>query len=333
MRFYSNLQNNKEDNMRIKIKNKLFNDFGGIIIALIAIAVFFSLLSPYFLSVNNLLSVLLQVSIIAITAFGMTYALMIGGIDLSVGSIIALAGMVFAIMLNTTGMLFLSIIAALTSGVLAGLLNGVVIAKLELPSFIVTVATMGIFRGVAYFLTDSKPIPIELPSALSLGNDRFLFIPVPVWIMFVILGLTHILLAKTKIGRQTKLVGGNKESAKYVGVNISKIEILVFAITGITSALSGIILSSRLYSAQPNAATGYELDAIAAAVLGGTSLTGGYGSVLGTFIGALIIGIVNNGMNLLGLSYFYQLIIKGIIIVIAVYVDSRNKKKLLTENK
>lgn len=315
--------------MKIKLKNSLLNDFGGILLALLFIAAFFSFLSPYFLSVNNLLSVLLQVSIISITAFGMTYALMIGGIDLSVGSIIALSGMVFAIMLNMTGMLFLSIAAALATGMAVGFINGFIISKLEIPPFIVTVATMGIFRGIAYSFTDSRPVPVELPGALAIGNERFLFIPIPVWIVLFILVLAHIVLDKTRLGRQTKLVGGNRESAKYSGVNIFKIEIIVFMITGLASAVSGIILTSRLYSAQPNAAIGYELDAIAAAVLGGTSLTGGYGSVIGTFIGALIIGIVNNGMNLMGLSYFYQLIIKGIIIIIAVYIDSKNKKKML----
>jgi len=315
--------------VKIKIKNRFLRDFGGILVALLVITVFFSLLSQYFLTVNNLLSVLLQVSIISITAFGMTYALMIGGIDLSVGAVIALAGMVFAITLNATGMLFLAIFAALIAGMVVGFTNGIIVAKLEIPPFIVTVATMGIFRGIAYSLTDSKPVPIDLPSALAIGNERFLFIPIPVWIVLVSLVISHTVLDKTRLGRQTKLVGGNRESARYAGVNIYKIEIIVFMITGLASAVSGIILSSRLYSAQPNAALGYELDAIAAAVLGGTSLSGGYGSVIGTFIGALIIGIVNNGMNLLGLSYFYQLIIKGIIILIAVYADIRNKKKML----
>ena len=315
--------------MKIHIKNRFLRDFGGILIALFFIAAFFSLLSQYFLTINNLLSVLLQVSIISITAFGMTYALMIGGIDLSVGSVIALAGMVFALTINATGMLFPAIIAALAAGLFVGFINGIIVAKLEIPPFIVTVATMGIFRGVAYSFTDSKPVPVELASALAIGNNRFLFIPIPVWLVLLLLILSHIVLDKTRMGRQTKLVGGNRESAKYAGINICRIEILVFMITGLASAVSGIILTSRLYSAQPNSAMGYELDAIAAAVLGGTSLSGGYGSVIGTFLGALIIGIVNNGMNLMGLSYFYQLIIKGIIILIAVYVDIRNKKEML----
>ncbi len=318
--------------MKINIKNRFLRDFGGILIALFIIAAFFSVLSQYFLTINNLLSVLLQVSIISITAFGMTYALMIGGIDLSVGSVIALAGMVFALVLNGTGVLFFAVIAALFAGLIAGCINGLIVAKFEIPPFIVTVASMGIFRGIAYSFTDSKPVPIDMPSALAIGNNRFLFIPIPVWIVFILLVISHIVLDKTRMGRQTKLVGGNRESARYAGVNIFKIEILVFMITGLASAVSGIILTSRLYSAQPNSAMGYELDAIAAAVLGGTSLSGGYGSVIGTFLGALIIGIVNNGMNLMGLSYFYQLIIKGIIILIAVYVDIRNKKEMLKAN-
>jgi ribose transport system permease protein len=315
--------------VKIKLKNRFLNNYGGILLALFLIATFFALLTQYFLTIDNLLNILLQVSIISITAFGMTYVLMIGGIDLSVASIIALAGMVFGITLNATHMLLPAIAAVLITGILAGSTNGLLVAKFKIPPFIVTVATMGIFRGIAYAFTDSKPVPIELSSALTIGNERFLFIPVPVWIVFILLGVAHVVLDKTKFGRQTKLVGGNLESARYAGVNIFKIEVLVFIITGIAAAISGMILASRLYSAQPNSASGYELDAIAAAVLGGTSLTGGYGSVVGTFIGALIIGVVNNGMNLMGLSYFYQLIIKGIIIVIAVYVDIRNKKKML----
>ncbi len=311
------------------LHGRVFKEFKGIGIAFIALLTFFGVLSPHFLTLRNLISVFLQVSIISITAFGMTYVLMIGGIDLSVGSIIALSGMIFALVLNLGEPLPLAIGVTLMVGLLAGFLNGGIITKLEIPPFVVTLATMGIFRGIAYALTDSKPVPIALPQALAIGNTRLLFIPIPIWIVLFCLILAHINLDKTRQGRQVKLLGGNREAAKYAGIKVGKVQIFVFMISGIASAVSGIILTSRLYSAQPNAAIGYELDAIAAAVLGGTSLTGGYGSVLGTSMGALIIGVINNGMNLLGLPYFYQLIIKGIIIIIAVYADIRNKKKLL----
>lgn len=261
------------------------------------------------------LTVFSQVSIIAIMAFGMTFVLMIGQIDLSVGSIAALSGLVLGVMLSHGVNEVLSIIIVLVVGGLAGLFNGFVSGQFNIPTFIVTVATMGIFRGIGYTITDAKPIQIDNSFILSLGNKKlFDLIPVPVLIVIALLIFFHIFLSKTAFGRRAKMVGGNKLAAEYVGVNTKKLQMKIFVISGIASAISGMILASRLYSAQPNAAGGYELDAIAAAVLGGTSLSGGYGTVLGTFIGALIMGVINNGMNLIGMSYFYQQIVKGLII-------------------
>lgn len=263
-------------------------------------------------------------------AFGMTFVLMIGQIDLSVGSIAALCGLVLGLMLSLGISAPLAIVIALFVGALAGFVNGFLSARLQIATFIVTVATMGIFRGFGYALTDSKPVQIENSFILMLGNKKlFDFLPVPVLIVAVVLIITHILLAKTKFGRRAKMVGGNKTAAEYVGINTTSLQIKIFVISGVAAAISGILLSSRLYSAQPNAGTGYELDAIAAAVLGGTSLSGGFGSIFGTFIGAIIIGVINNGMNLIGLPYFYQQIVKGLIIIIAVYMDVRSKGRLL----
>ncbi len=205
-------------------------------------------------------------------------------------------------------------------------------AKFRIPTFIVTVATLGIFRGIGYALTDARPIEIDNTVILFLGNSKiFNIIPVPVIVVAVLLIIAHVLLAKTKFGRQAKIAGGNKTAAEYVGVNTKHLQMKIFMITGIAAAISSILLAARLYSAQPNAATGYELDAIASAVLGGTSLSGGYGTVLGTFIGALIIGVINNGMNLIGMPYFYQQIIKGLIIIIAVYIDVKNKERMVSK--
>lgn len=310
--------------------HKFVRSYGGVSLALVGLMALFSFLSPHFLNPNNLLTVLSQVSIIAIMAFGMTFVLMIGQIDLSVGSIAALSGIVLGFMLSLGVNEVLSIIIVLIVGGLAGFFNGVVSGKFNVPTFIVTVATMGIFRGIGYAITDARPIQIENPFILSLGNQKlFDLIPVPVLIVIVLLTLFHIILSKTAFGRRAKMVGGNKLAAEYVGVNTGKLQIKIFIISGVASAISGMILASRLYSAQPNAAGGYELDAIAAAVLGGTSLSGGYGTVLGTFIGALIMGVINNGMNLIGMSYFYQQIVKGLIIIVAVYIDVRNKNRML----
>ncbi|MET3696671.1 monosaccharide ABC transporter membrane protein (CUT2 family) [Bacillus oleivorans] len=310
--------------------NGIIKSYGGVLVALAALVILFSFLTPHFLNTNNLLTIFSQVSIIAIMAFGMTFVLMIGEIDLSVGSIAALSGLVLGIMLSMGMHAIIAIMIALLVGALAGGANGLISAKWKIPTFIVTVATMEIFRGIGYSTTDAKPVQIDDSFVLFLGNKKlFGVVPVSVIITLVLLIVFHILLSKTKFGRRAKITGGNKMSAEYVGINTKALQIRVFMISGIAAAVSGILLSSRLYSAQPNAATGYELDAIAAAVLGGTSLTGGYGTVFGTFIGALIIGVINNGMNLIGLPYFYQQIVKGVIIIVAVYIDVRNKGRIL----
>lgn len=310
--------------------NKLLKSYGGVLLALIVLVILFSFLSPYFLNSNNLLTVLSQVSIIAIMAFGMTFVLMIGEIDLSVGSIAALSGLILGLMLSFGLNGVFAVLIALLVGALAGGANGLISAHLRIPTFIVTVATMEIFRGIGYSTTDAKPIQIDDSFILMLGNSKiFGVIPVSVIIVVFLLIGFQILLSKTKFGRRAKMAGGNKVSAEYVGINTKSLQIKIFMISGVAAAIGGILLASRLYSAQPNAATGYELDAIAAAVLGGTSLSGGYGTVFGTFIGALIMGIINNGMNLIGLPYFYQQIVKGIIIIVAVYIDVRNKRRIL----
>lgn len=313
---------------KVQKRMKRNNHLLGIIIALAAICIFFTAVSRFFFTGHNILNILLQVSVISIAAFGMTFVLMIGQIDLSVGSIIAVSGMVFALVLNKTDSLIAALVAVVLVGVVCGTINGTLFSYFGIPSFIVTVATMGIFRGVGYAFTDAKPVRIEHEASIALANGSLLGIPIPIYIMFGVLIISHILLTQTRFGRHTKMIGGNPEAARYAGIKIGFVSICVFIIVGVFSAVSGSLLASRLYSAQPNAALGYELDAIAATVLGGTSLTGGYGSVIGTFFGALIIGVVNNGMNLLGISYYYQLIIKGCIILLAVYIDIRNKKRI-----
>ncbi len=310
--------------------NRILRNYGGVLIALIGLFALFSILSPFFLNTNNLLTVLSQVSIIAIMAFGMTFVLMIGEIDLSVGSIAAVSSLVLGMSLASGIPGMVAVIIALIAGGIAGFVNGMVGAKLNIPSFIVTVATMGIFRGVGYALTDSRPVPIDNEFILAIGNGKlFDIVPYTVIIMVILLVVFQVLLGKTRFGRRAKMSGGNKTAAEYVGIDTKKLQVKIFMISGVAAAVSGIILASRLYSSQPNVAEGYELDAIAAAVLGGTSLSGGYGTVIGTFIGAIIMCVINNGMNLMRLPYFYQLIVKGLIIIVAVYLDVRNKKRIL----
>jgi ribose transport system permease protein len=269
----------------------------------------------------------MQVSIIAILGFGMTYVLLLGDIDLSVGATMALVGTVCAFALEHGASPFMAVLAAMGTGLVLGAINGSLSALLTIPSFIVTVATMGVFRGFAYLTSNGVPISIDNDAFAFLGNGSVLGIPLPIWILAVLLLLNHFVLSRTVFGRKAYLAGGNREAALYSGIDVNRLRIMIFMISGLLASIGGVLMTSRLYSAQPNAGIGYELDAIAAAVLGGTSLSGGYGTITGTLIGALIIGVINNGMNLLSVPYFYQLIVKGIVILVAVCIDVQTKKR------
>lgn len=290
------------------------------------LCIVFSFFNPRFMTLINFMNILQQVAVIAIAAFGMTWVILLGEIDLSVGSIIAVAGMVGA-QCFAFGMGFVPAIAlTLLAGALMGMLNGVLTAKLLLPSFIVTVATMGIYRGMVSLPTNGAPAMIENETWTAIGTESFLGLPIIIWVVAVLFVVNQIALSKTSFGRRAYLTGGNREAAVYSGIKVDRLKILIFMISGVMAAISGILLSSRLFSAQTNAGMSYELDAIAAAVLGGTSLAGGVGTMVGTLIGALIIGVMNNGMNMLSVPYFYQLIVKGLVILIAVWLDVRAKQ-------
>lgn len=305
---------------------KILKQYGGIFFSLILLCAIFSITNHRFMSMANTMNILQQVAVIAIAAFGMTWVILLGEIDLSIGSIIAVAGMVGAQCL-AFGLGFApALILTLASGALMGLINGVLTAKLLLPSFIVTVATMGIFRGLVSLPTNGAPAMITNEAWTAIGGENFLGLPIIIWIVVVLFIGNHVLLGKTKFGRRAYLTGGNREAALYSGIKVDRLKIIIFMISGVMAAISGVLLSSRLYSAQTNAGMSYELDAIAAVVLGGTSLAGGVGTMIGTLIGALIIGVMNNGMNMLSVPYFYQLIVKGLVILIAVWLDVRAKQ-------
>lgn len=305
---------------------RTLKQYGGILLSLVVLCVIFSITNGRFMSVANFLNILQQVAVIAIAAFGMTWVILLGEIDLSIGSIIAVAGMVGAQCI-LFGLGFVpAVLITVLAGAALGLVNGTLTAKLMLPSFIVTVATMGIYRGLVSLPTNGAPAMIMDPSWTAIGTQSFIGIPIVIWFVAVLFVFNHILLSKTKFGRRAYLTGGNKEAALYSGIKVDRLKITIFMISGIMSAISGILLSSRLFSAQTNAGMSYELDAIAAAVLGGTSLSGGVGTMVGTLIGALIIGVLNNGMNMLSVPYFYQLIVKGVVILVAVYLDVRAKR-------
>ncbi|ARS68470.1 ABC transporter permease [Sinorhizobium meliloti] len=305
---------------------RALKQYGGIFLSLVMLCIVFSFFNPRFMTVVNFMNILQQVAVVAIAAFGMTWVILLGEIDLSVGSIIAVAGMVGA-QCFAFGMGFVPAIAlTLAAGALMGMLNGVLTAKLLLPSFIVTVATMGIYRGMVSLPTNGAPAMIENETWTAIGTESFLGLPIIIWVVAVLFVINQIVLSKTSFGRRAYLTGGNREAAVYSGIKVDRLKILIFMISGVMAAISGVLLSSRLFSAQTNAGMSYELDAIAAAVLGGASLAGGVGTMVGTLIGALIIGVMNNGMNMLSVPYFYQLIVKGLVILVAVWLDVRAKQ-------
>jgi ribose transport system permease protein len=287
----------------------------------------FSVLSPRFLQIANFLNIIQQVTVVAIAAFGMTYVILMGEIDLSIGSIIAVAGMTAAQCFVFGFGVLPTVLITLLAGLVMGGINGVLVAKLNLPSFIVTLATMGIFRGLVSLPTGGLPQQIENDTWLGIASERYLGLPILIWVLLILFAANHFLLSRTVFGRRAYLAGGNREAAMYSGIRVDRLKITIFMLSGLMAAISGILLSSRLSSAQTNAGMSYELDAIASAVLGGTSLTqGGTGTMIGTLMGALVIGVINNGMNMLSVPYFYQLIVKGLVILVAIWLDIRNKR-------
>ncbi|GEN46649.1 ribose ABC transporter permease [Alkalibacillus haloalkaliphilus] len=295
----------------------------GPVLGLLAIVIVLSIMSPQFLSLDNLLTMLRQVTIIALLAFGMTFVILTGGIDLSVGSTLALAGALTAGMMASGIDPILAVLLGVLAGAVMGAFNGVIIAKGKVAPFIATLATMTIFRGLTLVYTDGRPVTGFTDSqTFDLIGRGYLFgIPIPVIIMFVIFFILLLILKKTVFGRHVYAIGGNEEASILSGIKVNRVKIGVYSLTGALAALAGIILTSRLGSASPNAGFTYELDAIAAVVLGGTSLAGGRGWIFGTLIGALIIGVLNNGLNLLGVSSNYQQIVKGAVILLAVILD------------
>jgi ribose transport system permease protein len=282
-------------------------------------------MEPDFLTLNNLFNILRQVSINALNAFGMTFVILTGGIDLPVGSILALSSAFVAGLMTDGTSALIAVLAGLLVGAVMGALNGMVISLGKVAPFIATLATMTIFRGLTLVYTDGKPITgLSQGGWFELfGRGYFWIFPVPVLTMLLAFAVLYFIMKKTTFGRYTYAIGGNEEAAKLMGIQVNKGKIMIYSLSGLMAALASIILTSRLNSAQQTAGTSYELDAIAAVVLGGTSLSGGRGWIVGTLIGALIIGTLNNGLNLLGVSSFFQLVVKGLVILFALLADRK----------
>lgn len=299
------------------------------LIALLFLVVVVSFLNPNFFTVDNLLNILRQTSVNAIIAVGMTLVILTAGIDLSVGSVLALCGAFAATLVAMEVPVLVAVPTALLAGAALGAISGIIIAKGKVQAFIATLVTMTLLRGVTMVYTDGRPISTGFTDTADtfawFGTGYALGIPVPVWLMVVVFAGVWYLLNHTRFGRYVYAVGGNESATRLSGINVDRVKIGVYAICGLLAALAGIIVTSRLSSAQPTAGMGYELDAIAAVVLGGTSLMGGKGRIMGTLIGALIIGFLNNALNLLDVSSYYQMIAKAVVILLAVLVDNKNK--------
>jgi len=297
----------------------------GPLLGLLLLGIALTILSDRFFTVDNLLNVARQISINAIISVGMTLVILTGGIDLSVGSIVALTGSITAGLLVGGHGIFSAILVGMIIGALLGMCNGLLITRAEIPSFIATLGTMTAARGFTLVYTDGRPITGMEDAFRFLGSGYLCSIPVPVIIMVLIFVIAYIMLKKTRLGRYIYAIGGNEEAARLSGINTKKILLVVYVLGGLLAGVSGIIMASRLNSAQPTAGVSFELDAIAAVVLGGTSLSGGVGTIGGTLIGAFIIGVLDNGLNLLNVSSFYQQIAKGLVILLAVFLDKKRK--------
>ena len=294
------------------------------LIALIGLMMVITFINPNFLTANNLLNLLLQVTANGFIAFGMTFVILTGGIDLSVGSILALSSALTAGLIAAGIPVPFAILLAVCMGGIFGMLNGLLVAYGKLAPFIVTLASMTIFRGATLVFTNGNPLTQGLSDSFLfqfLGQGYVVGIPFPVILMFLVFIILYVVLHKTAFGKSVYALGGNEKAAYISGVKLSKVKIIIYTISGIMASVSGLIITSRLSSAQPTAGTSYEMDAIAAVVLGGTSLSGGKGRILGTLIGALIIGVLNNGLNIIGVSAFWQQVVKGVVILIAVLLD------------
>lgn len=300
----------------------------SVFIILLIICVVFAVGSRDFLTTSNLLNVALQTSIIAIIAIGMTFTILTAGIDLSVGSLMALGGALAAGLAVRQGWgTYGGIAGALLAGLMLGGVNGLLVIKGKMPPFVATLAMMAVARGLTLVYTQGRPIAGLEENFIFWGTGRLLGIPVPVVLLAILALIAYVVLRHTRFGLYVHATGGNEETTRLAGISPNRIKLAVYVISGFTATLGGVLLTARLWSAQPNAAVGWELDAIAAPVLGGVSLFGGVGSIGGTLVGAFIIGVLSNGLNLLGVPSYYQQVIKGVVFILAVMLDLLTKRR------
>lgn len=293
------------------------------------LCVIWTVMNAQFLSISNLTNILRQASYTTIAAVGMTMVIIIGEIDLSAGSLVCASGLVGAMVCKSTDSLFLAVAAALLTGAVVGLLNGTLCAVGKLPGFIASLASMTILRGLAYIITGGNSVVWGNENFTKIGTGYIGTVPIPVILMAVVIVFGIFLTTKMRFGRYIYAVGGNMESSRWSGIAVVKVKIIVYVIMGVLTAVAGLIVTARLGSGQPSAGMNFEMDCITAAVVGGTSMSGGRGKIIGTIVGVLLLTVLTNGMTLVGMNTYWQQVLKGIIIVVSVLADTRGKKKRL----
>ena len=307
----------------------------GILIGLAALMAIVSLFSESFFTASNMWNILRQISTNALLAFGMTFVILIGGIDLSVGPLLAFSGVFAAYVMGNLGWpIWAAIAGSIILCSMVGMLNGVIVTKTGIAPFVVTLSVQQIFRGFAMLLANGAPIRIRDQGFINIGTTYIGPVAFPVIYMIIIMALCYVVLNKTQFGRHIYALGGNKTAARFAGIRTQRIEVMVYALSGFLAGIAGIVLAARMTAGVPATGDGSECDAIAAVVLGGASFTGGIGTIGGTLIGAIIIGVLNNGLNMLNVASFWQYVAKGVVILLAVMVDvlrkqSKDKRKAL----
>lgn len=315
-----------QSNSMSKFVSNLWQNSSMIVVYVVMFAVC-AIFVPYFLTGRNMIGLGLSVTTIGMVAATMLFALGAGDVDLSVGSTVAFAGILTAKLLNVTGNVFLSVLGGMVAGALVGLANGVFIANFKMNPLITTLATMQIVRGLGLIVSNAVAIGITIPAFFKLGNNSIWGIPVPILLTILIMAIFGVLLNNTAYGRNVLAIGGNKEAARLSGVNVDLTKIVIFTLQGLIAGFGGIVMASRMTSGQPNAALGFELDVISACVLGGVSLSGGVGTMSGVVVGVLIMGTVQNVLNLLNVPTFYQYVVRGTILLIAILLDQLKQRK------
>ncbi len=299
----------------------------GILVVFAFLFLFLSVFVPNFFSIPNLIGLSLSVSMVGMLACTMLFCLASGDFDLSVGSVIAFSGVLTAVVINSSNSLLVGILSGILAGGVVGLFNGLVISKMHINALITTLATMQIVRGLGYITSSGSAVGVVNEDFFRLGNSSILGIPNPIWITAICFMFFGILLNKTTFGRNTLAIGGNKEAARLSGINVDFMKIMIFTIQGLMAGFAGVIMSSRMTSGQPTSSSGFEMDVISACVLGGVSLTGGVGRMMGCIVGVLIMGTVQNALNLMNVPTFYQYVVRGCLLLAAVLFDQLKQNK------